>query len=71
MPSQPSSTAGLSIATPIPLADMPAYEADIDWDEVYGRYGTATHVFPDYYNTPTPPEHLRGKATHVWLYWQP
>ena len=66
-----SPTAGLPINQPILLADMPTNPDAIDWGEVYGRYGTATHIFHDLYVGPTPPEHLRGQVTHVWLYWAP
>lgn len=55
------------LAKPIPLAELKTFEDQVDWDMYYGRWGTETQIFSDYYGEQIP-AHLEGKATHVWLY---
>jgi hypothetical protein len=57
------------IATPIPLDVFNAFEAQVDWDEYYGRFGTETLIYSDFYNSQVP-THLAGKVTHVWMYFE-
>lgn len=58
------------MATAIPLETLQTFEDQMDWDEVYGRWGTEDLIYSDYYNGKNIPEHLVGKVTHVWLYWE-
>lgn len=57
------------IARAIPLEVFKTFEDDVDWNEVYGRYGTESLIYSDFYNG-TVPKHLVGKATHVWMYFE-
>jgi hypothetical protein len=57
------------IAKPIPIEVLKTFEANIDWDEYYGRWGTTTGTYSDFYSTNVP-EHLKGKVTHVWMYFE-
>jgi hypothetical protein len=52
---------------PIPLDVLQSFESRIDWDEYYGRWGTESLIYSDYY-TGQIPTHLAGKVTHVWIY---
>ena len=62
------------VAKPILLESVQAISREIDWDEYYGRWGTMTQVYADYYTGGTyeggspVPKHLRSKVTHVWFY---
>lgn len=58
------------MATAIALETLRTFEDKIDWDEVYGRWGTEKLIYADYYGGAGIPEHLVGKVTHVWLYWE-
>ena len=55
------------LAKPIPIEVFKAFEAQVDWDEYYGRFGTEKLIYSDFYS-PNVPTHLTGKATHVWMY---
>lgn len=58
------------MATAIPLAVLQSFEDKMDWDEIYGRWGTEELIYADYYDGGGIPEHLVGKVTHVWLYFE-
>lgn len=58
------------MATAIPLETLRTFEDKVDWDEVYGRWGTEELIYADYYGGMGIPAHLVGKVTHVWLYWE-
>ena len=58
------------MATAIHWETLQTFQDKVDWDEVYGRWGTETLVYPDDYGGMGIPEHLIGKVTHVWLYWE-
>ena len=55
------------IAKPIPIEVLKTFEALMDWDEYYGRWGTETLIYSDFYGGNVP-DYLEGKVTHVWLY---
>jgi hypothetical protein len=55
------------LAKPIPIETFQAFEAQVNWDEYYGRFGTETVIYSDFYSEHVP-VHLAGKATHVWMY---
>lgn len=56
---------------PIPLEEINKFSHKMDWSEIYGRYGTSTHIWPNYYHGEDKvPPHLDGKVTHVYLYWE-
>lgn len=55
------------IGKPIPLEVLQSFEDKVDWDLYYGRFGTETLIFSDYYCGQIP-KHLEGKVTAVWLY---
>lgn len=52
------------------IEELKKLEHVVDWDNVYGRWGTEDLIYADYYNHSVPPEHLCGKVTHVWLYFE-
>lgn len=57
--------------TPIPLEVIGKFADKIDWSDIYGRYGTADLVYPDYYHGDKEvPEHLKGIVTHVRIYFE-
>lgn len=58
------------IAKPIPIDLLKTFEESIDWDEYYGRWGTETSIYGDYYGSGGIPEHLINKVTHVWIYFE-
>ena len=57
------------IGEPIPQEVLKIFESQIDWDEYYGRWGTETLIFSDYYGGSIPST-LEGKVTHVWMYYE-
>lgn len=58
------------IARAIPLSVIESFADNIDWDEYYGRWGTETLIYSDYYCGTGIPEHLINKVTHVWMYFE-
>ncbi len=56
------------LAKPIPIETLKTFEDSIDWDEFYGRWGTETSIYSDFYSSGCIPEHLINKVSHVWMY---